>query len=693
MSINNDSYSAVSICEVYVEKDNTRKLARLLDYTHNNFVPVPTTTGYPIPLKCYDTLFFNYNQNNVKKGDVGVWQWDGEYYEDQRNYITSEKVNDVVPIEVIWVKNARNVDDVARVLKNEGVQYDIPLFPTTPVLFVTKRGDAGLLLQPGNLYLGVDRNLCITQNIREAELYDPILPQYILKTQSARTGFTRYFWKTPYYRREKTYHLNLEQLVMEAVLARLQDNFKLKDLKALEEVLQTVSRGSICDEVTRRSGADDQTVKNAVDKFLDHVPYVSETTDVKILSVILEKDQRLYEKCVQEVEKMAQLQLPHIVEEAQKIKAECQQQIDQIQKELQEKQKEFEEVDQLVQTARQEEKEIVETRKQFENRLEYLLTQFQLNPGNFLARSVSLSAILRNAVGAPVASTSIQPQPLAQQIVAAPRQLFTQGTVEENAEIKIYDEGEDVVYDLDTFYRDNFIESEINQDFSTLFAGLMYSAYQRRIPLALIGPAAIQLVEAFSCCNNGKKPDVLNCDGEWDQAAVDQAFADTESVLIVKNPFNGAWIDRLIVEISRTPKMVVLVSPFVDDLRIEPQGLFDYIVPIVTSPFVIPNYAKAPTYLYGRHADENFVEMESASDLDKNYMKNAKELGIGRNLRYAAGALISDTIKSLELDPNNDSTLLFEALTGLYSYCHITGREEAFHIQNKDLKVLAKYFN
>ena len=68
-----------------------------------------------------------------------------------------------------------------------------------------------------------------------------------------------------------------------------------------------------------------------------------------------------------------------------------------------------------------------------------------------------------------------------------------------------------------------------------------------------------------------------------------------DEIVIVKNPFAAEWVDDVIHMVEESNKFFVLVTPFVEDLLIEPKGIFNYVQPLFTESFV--SYRARKKYL------------------------------------------------------------------------------------------------
>ncbi len=219
-----------------------------------------------------------------------------------------------------------------------------------------------------------------------------------------------------------------------------------------------------------------------------------------------------------------------------------------------------------------------------------------------------------------------------------------------------------------------------------------YMVYLRRLSMLLAGPDGMQIAESFSLIMTGKTPDILSCSGDYNSEILDRAFADTDRILVVTNPFDGAWFEHIILKIAQGTKTVLLLSPFVGDLRIEPEGLFDYVVPIATDALIKAFPSKTTERIVGVRA-HNYEECEFIDEMmDDNFEKISQNLNIRRRLKGVTSSLFANVFRKLELEEH----FLYYCVLSLYPYAVMTGQRNVFdnivQEHNEKLSNKAKLF-
>lgn len=133
----------------------------------------------------------------------------------------------------------------------------------------------------------------------------------------------------------------------------------------------------------------------------------------------------------------------------------------------------------------------------------------------------------------------------------------------------------------------NLIDAGVDGKKSEELAKYLYACNQAGISLILAGPGGDAIAKAFSCATSGRNPIQLVCDGDWNQNAINKLLGADSDIVIVKNPFNFKWIDRLPEVIFNSDKTFFLITPFKDDLIVEPADFYQYVLPLFTGELII----------------------------------------------------------------------------------------------------------
>ena len=132
----------------------------------------------------------------------------------------------------------------------------------------------------------------------------------------------------------------------------------------------------------------------------------------------------------------------------------------------------------------------------------------------------------------------------------------------------------------------NFEKVGVKEELSHPLASYFLAACFERIPLLLAGPAASELSDAFSAGLTGNLAARLVCTDAWDENAAKQAIDSEDEIIKVENPFSAHWIDRLPQTVWSSDKLFLYMTPYKEDLAIEPIGLYNYMLPLFTEDLI-----------------------------------------------------------------------------------------------------------
>ena len=212
---------------------------------------------------------------------------------------------------------------------------------------------------------------------------------------------------------------------------------------------------------------------------------------------------------------------------------------------------------------------------------------------------------------------------------------YVNGAALASDKIEIFDNWESIVGAL----RDNLRCVGVAQEYENSLAAFLYSAYCTRTPLLLAGYAGEEIGQALSVSVFGKYADLLTCSGDCNLSLIHEAFSG-DGILLVRDPFCGNWINALIQEAKASRKQVIFCHPYTEDLAVEPQSLFNYMLPIFTDE--ISDNAPALEDMIGARLKPG------ANDFEPIFGKIVSddifsELGISKILRNKMQALFAST--------------------------------------------------
>ena len=117
-------------------------------------------------------------------------------------------------------------------------------------------------------------------------------------------------------------------------------------------------------------------------------------------------------------------------------------------------------------------------------------------------------------------------------------------------------------------------DAGVAQKYAQGLAAFLCAAYIKKQPLLLVGPNAIDIIEAFSAAASAHEYGVLCCEGSYDRQAIEKIGAANESIVLINNLFASGWINRLPEILARKDIFYVATHPYAADIQVEPGSLY-----------------------------------------------------------------------------------------------------------------------
>ena len=140
----------------------------------------------------------------------------------------------------------------------------------------------------------------------------------------------------------------------------------------------------------------------------------------------------------------------------------------------------------------------------------------------------------------------------------------------------------------------NLRDAGVQEKYAKALAAYLCSAYRHHTPVLLAGPNGLGIVQAFSMTLFGKSAAILSCMGEYSEDIYDACEESDDEVVAILNPFCVGWTQRIPLFVGEISKFCFLITPYVEDLQVEPLGMLNYLLPLATEFFV----DKRPTGMY-----------------------------------------------------------------------------------------------
>lgn len=152
-------------------------------------------------------------------------------------------------------------------------------------------------------------------------------------------------------------------------------------------------------------------------------------------------------------------------------------------------------------------------------------------------------------------------------------------------------------------------EAGVAEQYRSGLAAFLCAAYIEKQPLLLVGPNAIDIVQAFSAAVTAHKHGILCCEGSYTNLTNAKIGANGESIVIINNLFASNWMNRLPEILSRKDIFYVATHPYAEDIQVEPKSLYGFMLPLFTE-FLVDK--KATGKYYGGYFSDDFKPYSSS---------------------------------------------------------------------------------
>lgn len=218
----------------------------------------------------------------------------------------------------------------------------------------------------------------------------------------------------------------------------------------------------------------------------------------------------------------------------------------------------------------------------------------------------------------------------------------------------------------------NLVHSaKVENELSPMLAAFIYAAHINKVPVLIAGPGGHDIADALSAAIYACDAGELTLCNDCDYNIADEAAKYDEPVISVRNMFGKGWSDILPQAFSSVEKHIIWTHPYVEDLAIEPKGLYNYMLPILSECFVGVGTSPETVPALGKRAND----FEGFSHKKKQPLRIAafKRLGLSKLLTQQLEIVLTDA-KAIMDNPARDKDM--EVLFGMLPLCVLTGRAD-----------------
>lgn len=629
-----------------------------------------------------DQIFANrrliYNQDGPKEHDqIGFWEWSELPKSDGSGKWLSDAtyIEGVTPIELITLgDDVSSPSDIVTKLES-GVS--IPSYVYGNIMFVTPtKGPTfgGVLcnLNQLNVHSGQE-----TQITLKSDVYK--LPYFLLSDDDVFTWRQRRIYKYISLKEptQNVYVHAVNEVIKQNILNKMNwpifkaQGVSRKDWRKLKDFLEEISTESIYEEISSTYDMALSEAQECVSTFLASIEGYIDVTDIDsaLFQQIIENHTGIREQC----EKVT---AEHWQNEHQKEISAAEAEIAQIHQKASDAVREAE---QQLQSLTQE-KYAVEDEKSAilveiassQQKLDGLLKEIERYEalGNDTVQAVraKIGEAQKDMAGFIAELSMFMPQIKADVEVPHESRVSNHWRFIEGLS---YNEDEDLCEDdieecsswedtLDTL-KSNLQLAGVGEQWVGYLSAVLYSAYVNKVHLLLAGPNAKNIADAVSMAITGHGIPSIKCYGEKEESAILAAYAAKDPLIAVENPFHPDWIScmpYINYGVCDTEKTMLWLHPFVEDLAIEPCGLYNYVLPIFTECFV---EQKASWRVMTAGIPQDGYETYHSSEKTFVQMRHIKKLGISKLVTNRIQTLLN-AAKDMSGISNSDMEYLFALL-------------------------------
>lgn len=553
-----------SLCRV--EMRERIWLKRLADYNGDTLYAFDADPNLP---KSFDNRDRLYQKDGPKEiGAIGVWDWQTTptYDDPEKDYVESRFCQFINPVEVIIFPGRQKVETLVEGLK-AGVNVSLS---AQRALLSVHLGDgtfAGLLVNSSQL-VNISDKVTLTENTYSLQLYQ-FKPQMLIQIEDRW-----YFRKTNLGPARETIAIaDPLDVVRRELLSRLtwqkakEQGFIKRDWNDVKELIQSVNTADFEQDVMKSCGCSQEEARNYISDFIMKAEqYIrADDLDSRLLKNVAMQHTELRTKCMELLTEQWQLDYNKQRTEAEQVQSSLLKEITELERKKDALSSEYAAIQLELDSA----DERIEEKKKLANEVERMVTEKIA-----AARSDAASFLAEMAFWSP----TVPERPSEQREKRAKRSSICFGTVLQEDEVEELHTWKEVLDALG----DNLEAAGVAQSYRSALGTYLYSCFLNRTPVLLAGPFGREIADAFSLVLTGKTADYLDCSLCTYRRGMGDIQLLSSSVLVIDHPFEKEWAEH-IPELSTLPNCFVMFThPFREDLLIEPVGMMNYMIPILT---------------------------------------------------------------------------------------------------------------
>lgn len=637
-------YPFKSLCKVFWA-DGYVRLKRLSDIHHDEI-----TGDYLEEFPTQRDLFSDQRSGTFQEGYVGVWDWHviPNKKDPSRDFIETS-YSSSQPTQIIIFKEC---DSVEKIIKKLTVGVSEKIY-CDGVLFAYWNGKKyeGIYCHPKDLDIKIDR-ISLKQDVFRLPVFE------VFASMLYQAGDCQVCTALNFGMPTKVVNVKDSMDVLKALLRKRltwatskQRGITNAAHQQITAYLQELPNKDFVQELAMQCNCTEDEANERIRKFVQNADSYLSATDIEdeMLSRIIQQNSELEKRCKEllttEWEKENSEKIQKVENELMQRKNAAKDERIRVEQ-LTEK---YEAVEQKLKESNEQLEEREQLAAEVEQKVAEKIAKAQKDAADFIAAQAFLPQI--NRIG--------EKQTVSVTVFSS----FTSGKSMDDR-VAVLKNSDDVI----EYLADNLKEAGVQESYTRGLAAYLYSAYRYRTPVLLAGPNGLAIAQAFSTTLFSRTVAILSCVGDYTEKVCKECKESEDNVVAIMNPFCAGWTQQLPTAVFDSGKFFFLLSPYAEDLQVEPMGISNYVLPLMTE-FLVDK--KPSSVFVGSELSPDFdrLPMPKVRPIHKNFLTSLGYSTLAKKNLWSVFANIESILKGETSD-----TVGYRYLFGLLPFAIIAGK-------------------
>ena len=649
------SNEIVSLCGVISDYNGQKWLIRYADLSHNGHYHIfRKSEDVPTYFTNRDKVFYKDGPSN--DGFYGIWTWSAipNEKDPSKDYILSRYNMDLDAIEVVTISEVSTLDDLIKLLKT-GTEYQPHSHRVMFSFYASKGQFMGILCNTKELNT-VNGKTAFAEDCIEVPVYE-FTSGDILRLDNGLSFYRNAFAGLP----SKLYQLKSPfEIVKNIVFSSISwTAYKTRELtraeyRTFKDFLGGIPVDDITCKIETACHCSNSAAKELLNEFLNVVwKYVDgDSLEDEIILSAISASTELQERTKALIRTDWEAENKSLLAEAQK-------KLDSLDAQLKSATASLTEAREAFNQTKSEEERlagIIAEKEKLADDVEAAVAEriqkARENAADFIATMAFVG-------GQPIQVTATE-APAAVEVSSKPdfAPYHTFSAFEDLNDLEAHHSWADVIntaaFELG--------EAGVAEKYRSSLAAFLCAAYIEKQPILLVGPNAIDIVQAFSAAVTGHKYGMLCCEGSYSNQVIAEIGADGEDIVIINNLLASGWMNRFPEILSQKDIFYVATHPYAEDVQVEPKSLYGFMLPLFTEFFVDK---KATGKYCGGYFAEDFKTYSAPKGTRKD-LRALSKLKIGSLVRNRINRLVA-TMHGIYSAETADEDFLYAVLPIAYA--------------------------